>query len=317
MDIIPAPKSEKPTLETLSLVPESSVWLANFVSRRTRLTYHRAIRDFVSFSGMKSENDWSKINQAHVIAWRQTMTKKTASGRTINTNLSALSSLFKHLCEHQAATKNPVIGIQRSKVNNDRVQTPVITAQQVRAMLDAPDSPTVKPQSLLKKLRDKALLSTLLYTGSRVAELCSLKVKDFYEDAGYWVLDFTVKGGKKNKVAIHPELKLVLTEYLEFAGHGDEKDSPLLLAIQKSNLRRHLNPSQINRIWYKYSLIASLPKGTTPHTARATFITEALENNCPIEAVQATVGHARVSTTQMYDKRLLKHRQSASLAIQY
>jgi site-specific recombinase XerD len=162
MDIIPASKSGKPTLETLSLVPESAVWLANFVSRRTRLTYHRAIRDFVSFSGMKSENDWNKINQAHVIAWRQTMAKQNASSRTINTNLSALSSLFKHLCEHQAATKNPVTGIQRSKVNNDRVQTPVITPQQVRKMLEAPDSPAVKPQSLLKKLRDKALLSTLL-----------------------------------------------------------------------------------------------------------------------------------------------------------
>ncbi len=75
MDIIPAPKGEKPTLEILSLVPESAVWLTNFVSRRTRLTYHRAIRDFVGFSGMKSESDWSKINQAHVIAWRQTMIK--------------------------------------------------------------------------------------------------------------------------------------------------------------------------------------------------------------------------------------------------
>ena len=129
--------------------------------------------------------------------------------------------------------------------------------------------------------------------------------KDIYEDAGYWVLNIKIKGGKKNKVAIHPELKLVLTEYLEFSGHGDEKDSPLLLDIQRSNLRWHLNPSQINCIWHKYALIAGLLKGTTPHTARATFISEALENNCPIEAFQATVGHARVSTTQMYDKRLL------------
>ena len=91
---------------------------------------------------------------------------------------------------------------------------------------------------------------------------------------------------------------------------GDYSSGSLHLAIQKSNLRRHLNPSQINRIWHKFALIAGLPKGTTPHTARATFITEALENNCPIEAVQATVGHARVSTIQMYDKRILKHRQA-------
>ncbi len=56
--------------------------------------------------------------------------------------------------------------------------------------------------------------------------------------------------------------------------------------------------------------------GVTPHSARATFITQALENKCPIEAVQKTVGHALIKTTQMYDKRDLNYRESASFAVE-
>jgi integrase len=55
--------------------------------------------------------------------------------------------------------------------------------------------------------------------------------------------------------------------------------------------------------------------GVTPHSARATFITQALENNCPIEAVQKTVGHSQIKTTQMYDKRIARYRESASFAV--
>ena len=106
-------------------------------------------------------------------------------------------------------------------------------------------------------------------------------------------------------------------DYLYVSGHLEEKKSPLFLAVQCSNLRRHLSPKQINRTFHKYALMVNLPEGVTPHTARATFITLALENNCPIEAVQRSVGHSLISTTQMYDKRLLRHRESASFAVHY
>lgn len=67
----------------------------------------------------------------------------------------------------------------------------------------------------------------------------------------------------------------------------------------------------------KYAGQAGLPQGVRPHTARATFITQALERKCPIEAVQRSVGHSRLSTTQMYDKREVHHRESASFVVQY
>ena len=311
LDIVLSPDEKLPAVEALKLVPQSAIWLTNYLSQRTRLTYQRAVKDFILFAGLRSDEDWKIVDQAHVIAWRDSMLKSGASARTINTNMSALSSLFKHLCEHRTAAKNPVTGVRRSRLAFDRVQTPVITAEQVRLMLDAPDPTT------FIGIRDRAILGTLFYTGCRIAEVCSLKVKDFYEDAGYWVLDFVVKGGKKNKIAIHNELQIALMDYLNTSGHLEEKKSPLILAVQQSNLRRHLSSKQINRIFHKYARMVNLPEGVIPHTARATFITLALENNCPIEAVQRSVGHSLISTTQMYDKRLLRHRESASFAVHY
>ena len=72
---------------------------------------------------------------------------------------------------------------------------------------------TPKPDAL-QGLRDRAILYVLFYTGCRVSEVTTLKVKDFFEDAGYWVLDFVVKGGQRNRLAIHHELQLALRTYL-------------------------------------------------------------------------------------------------------
>ena len=185
----------------------------------------------------------------------------------------------------------------------------MIISEQVRQVLNAPDLET------LKGLRDSAVLHILFYTGCRISEVGQLKVKDFYEDGGYFVLAFTVKGGKENKIAIHQALQIALHKYLSASGHGPEINSPLILSLQRANLRRHLTKVQLSRIFHKYAKKIGLPKGVRPHSARATFITQALENGDKIEAVQRSVGHSKINTTQMYDKRLVKHRESASFSV--
>ncbi len=292
-------------------VPEESVWLANFVSPRTRQTYKNAVRDFVAFHQMTSPEELRTIDHSHVIAWRDKLIAAGASEKTINSRISAISSLFKHLCEKQITRINPTIGVRRPPANSDQVKTPIMTPHEVRRMLDAPDL------SKLKGCRDSAMLHILFYTGSRIAEVAKLKVKNFYEDGGYTVLDFTVKGGKRNKIAINHELQIAIKKYLERSGHALEREAPLLLATQRAHLRKPLDPEQLRKIFHQCAKKAGLPVGVTPHSARATFITQALEKKCPIEAVQRSVGHSKISTTQMYDKRLLRHRESASFVVVY
>jgi integrase len=180
---------------------EERLWLANFDSERTRRTYRAAVREFCTVIGAQSVQELRSVTRAQVLAYREHLLKtKNATHRTVRSRLAALSSLFQHLVERQVLRENPVHGIKRPRVNTERGETVEITPAQVRQLLDVPDRET------LQGIRDRAILHVFFYTGCRISEISTLRVRDFFEDAGYFVLDFTVKGGKKNRVAIHPEL---------------------------------------------------------------------------------------------------------------
>jgi site-specific recombinase XerD len=283
--------------------------LANFISPQTKRTYTVAVREFIRFHGFESREALYAAKPAHLIAWREDMLKTGATAKTVRSRLAAVSSLFKHLCEHQLVPRNPAQGVNRPKTNQQRVEAPVLTAEQVRKLLECPDTGT------LKGVRDSAILRLLFYTGCRAAEVATLKVRDFFEDGGYWVVDFRIKGGGRNRLAVHHELRIELREYLEAAGHADAREAPLFLSVRDNT--QGLSSRDVHRLFTRCAQEAKLPAGVRPHSARATFITEALERKCPIEAVQESVGHRHISTTKMYDKRKLNYRESASFVVQY
>lgn len=298
----------------LAQIPQESVWLANFTSKNTKATYSVSVREFFHFHRMVDQNDLRSSTQAHVISWRDAMIEAGMAERTINSRISALSSLFNFLCEKQVMAINPAQGIIRPKVEQDQVKSPVLTVEQARAILDAPGIDD------FKGIRDTAILSIYFYTGCRRAEVASLKLKDILIDNGYNVIDFKVKGGKKNRVPIHPELNRIIDEYLKIAEHIVDGDSPLFISTAKNRDKselKHLSPKSFNVLFNKYVAKAGLPSIITPHSARATFITQALENNCDIKDVQTTVKHANIATTMMYDKRVQKYKDSASLAVKF
>ena len=101
------------------------------------------------------------------------------------------------------------------------------------------------------------------------------------------------------------------------SGHGAERESPRFLAAPRRERRKPLTRRPASTRFHRYAREAGLPLGITPHRARATFLTEALDRNCPIEAVQANIGHRPVATTQRDDPRTLHDRERASFAVRY
>ena len=124
-------------------------------------------------------------------------------------------------------------------------------------------------------------------------------------------------GGPRHRLAIHPERQRGLRASLARSGHGAERESLRFLAAPRRERRKPLTSRQVSQRFHRYAREAGLPLGVTPHRARATFITEALDRKCPIEAVQASVGHRPIATMKMYDQRKLHDRESASLAVRY
>jgi site-specific recombinase XerD len=185
--------------------------------------------------------------------------------------------------------------------------------EQVRSILDAPNKKTVKG------LRDWALLHVLFYTGCREGAIHKLKVGGFYERSGYFVLDINEKGDKENIVAIHHELQASLREYLSKVDHSKDNKAPMFIGVKNKNSRLPLATSSIRDVFKSYLKkcnIANYEKYSV-HSARATFITEALRNNCPVENVQQTVTHANISTTLMYDTRKQEAKNSASFKVDF
>lgn len=317
---LPAPSghdSQRPLpapVAVLAAMPEESVWLANFTSEQTRSTYRNAVAEFIRFLDLQAADDLYTLTRAHVIAWRDDLMVRGASPRTIANRLSALSSLYGHLCERQLAPVNPTTGVKRPRVASQTVETPALTREQVRAMLNAPDLET------LQGLRDRALLSVYFYTGCRVSEPCRLRVKDLHQDQAWWVLDFTIKGGKRHRVAINPECVNDLQAYMNAMrtelGETYDRDSWLFQPMYNGT-GGAMTRLQFYNLFKRYAKLAGLSGRITPHSARATLVTEALERDHPVEAVQKTVGHASVTTTLAYDKRRQKMKDSASLVVRF
>ena len=285
-------------------------WLANFSSTNTKDAYKRAVASFIATLGVSSPDELYATQQAHVIAWRGSMEKARLSQATIANRLSALSSLFRVLTDQQLCSANPVTGVKRPKTGNGGIgsgKSPSLTRQQVRAMLDAPNSGTDKG------VRDRALLHSYFYTGARCSEPGKLKVKDLSFDREYATLNFTIKGNKRNTIAIHPECHSALTQHIERSGIADKPEEYLFKAMYNGTPGQPLSRKQCWTIFSTYAIKAGLPDGVYPHVARSTFITEAFENGVQGEAIQRTVGHSSITTTEGYNHTAVKHRESASL----
>ena len=313
--------------DALTSIPVETVWLANFPSENTRKTYQRTVATFLIDLGIETSDQLYRVELAHVVAWRSQMRSEGKSNATVRHHLSALSSLYKFLTDRQLCPHNPVSGVLRPNSATKGVgsnKTPALTRRQVRWMLDAPLTHSgQRKSSELQKLRDRALLCIFFFTGARCSEPGSLKVRDFRQDRGYWVLEFTAKGEKTNVVAIaevdDPDSECVtaIQEYLTLSGHGHDPEAPLFLAIKNGKSGQPLSGKTFYRIFKRYVDLIGLPDTITPHSARTSFITQCYEIGLPGEDIQQTVAHSSITTTEGYNQSGRKLRKSASLVVKY
>jgi integrase/recombinase XerD len=170
----------------LSDLPPELEWLANITNEKTRRFYKADVAEFLSFTGIREHVELRTAARAHVIAWRKDLESRSLSAASIRRKLSALSSLFDYLCEHNAVLGNPVDGVKRPMSNSNEGGTPALGDAQARRLLEAPAPNT------LKGVRDRAILATLLYHGIRREELCLLRLRDMQSRQG--VMHFRIQG---------------------------------------------------------------------------------------------------------------------------
>jgi len=139
------------------------------------------------------------------------------------------------------------------------------------------------------------------YTGSRIGAFSSIRVKDFYQDNGFYVLKWKKKGGANQVLPVAPVLQTALLHYLDRSSHRDNPGAPIFHAARvDQNQGKPLSNKTFEKVWHKYRVKAGLPEQFTPHSARATFATTADAKGVPIQDIQTALGHANISTTQTY-----------------
>jgi Phage integrase, N-terminal SAM-like domain len=104
--------------DVLANVSSEKVWLANFSSENTRVSYHRSIASFVATIGIDEPEELNQVKQTHLLAWRASVEKVSPSHATIAARLSALSSRYKHLTDEQLTTSNLEAGVRRPKTGD-------------------------------------------------------------------------------------------------------------------------------------------------------------------------------------------------------
>ena len=319
--------------QSLADVPPEAEWFANIENKNTRRAYRNDVREFMRFAGIHEAKEFRLVKRSHLIAWRKQLENRALQAATVRRKLSAVASLFDHLCECNAVPFNPADGVKRPNQGTNEGKSPALGDSEAKAILVAPTKDTIKG------LRDRAILSTLLFHGLRRSELCSLRVCDMQSRRG--VMHFRVhgKGGKIRFVPVHSHSLRRINRYFkglekgsadiaDDEDEGDEMDvvppppeTPLFRPVKNSRgtLEKALTGHGIYKdVVRKYARALGLdPNAVCVHGLRATAATNALDHNADIAKVQEWLGHASISTTRLYDRRKSKPEDSPTFKVSY
>lgn len=240
-----------------------------------------------------------QIGEQHVSAFLGMLREIGLSPRSMSRNFSAIRGFHKFLIRDGMSMNDPTQNIDMPKLSRKLPDVP--NPDEVETILNQPD--TLAPLGV----RDKAILETLYATGMRVSELLSLKQSDVFEDVG--IVRVFGKGSKERVVPIGRTAMLWISRYRhkvrgQLAKKGNARDTLFLNARGKPMTRM-----AIWKIVHEYTRRAGIHKDIHPHTFRHSFATHLLEGGADLRAVQEMLGHADISTTQIYthiDREYLK-----------
>lgn len=287
-------------------LPESlNSWLSDFLrylnderqySAHTISNYQRHIENAALFLQQHHVSDWARVSPAMVKRYVILCRHQQLKPRSIALALSSLRSFYKYLLANDGASNNPVIGISAPKF--DKPLPKNLDVDQMSQLLD------IDPEDDLA-IRDRAMMELMYSSGLRLDELvnCNLTSIDFINKE-ILVLG---KGNKERllpigKTAIH-WLELWLEHRSDYIGQGSVDDDALFLSKQK----RRISHRQVRTRMKQWGVKQNIDSAIHPHKLRHSFASHILESSQDLRAVQELLGHANLSTTQVYTHLDFQH----------
>lgn len=266
----------------------NALWLERGFSKNTLAAYQRDLQQFVHW--LKKRVDLLAVTTHDVQTYLIHRTEKGAHSRTRARILSCFRTFYRYLIREQYCELDPTAHLENPRLGKTLPQD--LSEAEVLALLQAPNVQT--PMGL----RDKSLLEMLYACGFRVTELVSLKLDQINLQQG--VARVLGKGNKERLIPFGEEAAFWLQQYLTIA-------RPQLLKLVSSSETVFVSNRAIQmtrqNFWHRikqYAKQVGIQKNLSPHTLRHAFATHLINHGADLRVVQMLLGHASISTTQIY-----------------
>jgi integrase/recombinase XerD len=260
------------------------------LSKNTIESYKRDLRQYILYlkenEGMTS---WSDIRRNHIVEYLYQLKDKGRASTTIARNIASIRSFHQFLIREHVSDHDPSVHLDTPKAERKLPKT--LSPAEVDALLSAPTNDT--PFGI----RDRAMLELLYATGIRVSELVNLNLSDVHLTMGF--IRCLGKGDKERIIPIGKMATDAVQAYLD-NGRGTLVKRKQTDALFVNHHGNRLSRQGFWKILKALTYEARIEKTLTPHTLRHSFATHLLENGADLRSVQELLGHADISTTQIY-----------------
>lgn len=260
------------------------------LAKNTLVSYERDLRGYLHYlKTVEKLSDLNEVQRLQIIRFLAQLKDQGKSSKTLARHIASLRAFHQFLLREKVVESDPTVHIESPR--KERSLPKVLSIQEVEKLLESP-----KAVDHFGK-RDKAMIELLYATGIRVSELIGLNLGDVHLTMGF--VRCLGKGSKERIIPIGKTATLALQDYLD---HGrplfikKQKDDALFL----NHLGKRLTRQGFWKILKRLTMEAGITTELTPHTLRHSFATHLLENGADLRAVQEMLGHADISTTQIY-----------------
>lgn len=274
-------------------------WLEEFIhylaverglAQNTLASYRIDLSQYLSHLKKQGITSLNQADRNHILTHLYKLQKSGKAPATISRHLAALKHFYRFLMADGLVSEDPTVSLEAPKLAQRLPQ--VLSTSEVETLLSQPQ--LADPAGM----RDKAMLELIYATGTRVSEMVALDIEHIHLDMGY--IRCFGKGSKERIIPLGSIAANYVREYLSWSRvrltRGKPEHTALFVNVQGKRLTRQ----GFWKIIKKYAREGKIDKPITPHTLRHSFATHLLENGADLRSVQEMLGHADISTTQIY-----------------
>ncbi|KGR84857.1 site-specific tyrosine recombinase XerD [Lysinibacillus odysseyi] len=261
------------------------------LSANTLASYRRDLEAYATHLEEEQHlKHFNEVTRENILLHLENLRHNGKTARTVARHISSIRSFHQFLLREKVTTTDPTVHLEMPQLEQKLPK--VLSIDEVDALIAAPDRS--KPQGV----RDVAMLELLYASGMRISELIELDLEDIHLTMGF--VRVFGKGGKERIVPLGRGALNAVSKYLERARYELQGSYPKTNALFINQRGKRLTRQGCWKLIKQHAQKANIQKELTPHVLRHSFATHLIENGADLRAVQEMLGHADISTTQIY-----------------